>query len=391
MTQMMIKKLTSYNQEDLQAISDILCDNIESVLHYFNIDDYKMCDKMVTMNCPIHGGDNKSAFNLYYTGDSYRGNWKCRTHQCEEIFKSSIIGFIRGCLSRNEYGWTNPGDTMASFKEAIKIAKKLSKYKADDRNVSSAIDKDKKTFVQVMGSVGISSVPNKQSDTKISPQQVRSMLQIPSKYFVDRGFSTEILNKYDIGECYNPKKEMHNRAVVPVYDIDHKSLIGCSGRSIFNKCPSCSCFHDPMSDCPSAEKQWLYSKWRHSSNFKTQNTLYNMWYAYPHIKQTSTAILVESPGNVWRLEESGIHTSLAIFGSNIADRQKMLLDMSGAMNLIVIMDNDKAGRDGYEKIYQKCYRTYNVYKIDIETNDIAEMSISEIKSMILPQIEKYYL
>ena len=184
---------------------------------------------------------------------------------------------------------------------------------------------------------------------------------------------------------------MHNRAVVPVYDMDHKSLIGCSGRSIFNKCTNCSYFHDPIADCPSAEKQWLYSKWRHSSNFKTQNTLYNVWYASTHIKQTSTAVLVESPGNVWRLEESGIHTSLAMFGSNIADRQKMLLDVSGAMNLIVIMDNDKAGHDGYEKIHQKCHRTYNVYKINIEANDIAEMKISDIKSIILPQIEKYYL
>lgn len=386
----MIKKLTSYNQTDLQNISDLLCDNIESLLNYFDIHDYKMCDKMITMSCPIHGGDNKSAFNLYYTGDSYRGNWKCRTHQCEEIFKSSIIGFIRGCLSHNEYGWRNNGDDMASFKDAVKLAKKISKYKSNGLSNAASSDRDKSVFIQTVNSVTSSAIKHADS-TCVAPSQVKKMLSIPSQYFIDRGFSSEILSRYDVGECYNNKKEMNNRAVVPVYDIDHKYLIGCSGRSVFDKCPVCSAYHDPLADCPNEDKAWLYSKWRHSSNFKTQNTLYNIWYASKHIKHTSTAVLVESPGNVWRLEEAGIHTSLGLFGSNMADKQKMLLDISGAMNLVVIMDNDKAGNDGYEKIHNKCNRTYNLYKVNIEAGDIADMSVNDVKSFIVPQIEKYYL
>ena len=50
-------------------------------------------------------------------------------------------------------------------------------------------------------------------------------------------------------------------------------------------------------------------------------------FAKEFIKESGIVILVESPGNVWRLEEAGVHNSVAIFGSSLADRQKMILDI----------------------------------------------------------------
>lgn len=95
-----MKKSRSYDQYQLKELSYLVCDNIEDLFSVLNISSYKISGNMISMSCPIHGGDNDSALNLYHEGDSYRGNWKCRTHQCEQVFKSSIIGFIRGCLSR---------------------------------------------------------------------------------------------------------------------------------------------------------------------------------------------------------------------------------------------------------------------------------------------------
>ena len=122
---MVKKKFRSYEQHQLQQISDMVCDNIEELLNILGITEYKLLNNMVSMSCPIHGGDNVSACNLYYTGDSYRGNWKCRTHQCEQIFKPSILGFIRGCLSHSQNNWTHNGDNMVSFNDAIEFATKL--------------------------------------------------------------------------------------------------------------------------------------------------------------------------------------------------------------------------------------------------------------------------
>ena len=116
--------------------------------------------------------------------------------------------------------------------------------------------------------------------------------------------------------------------------------------------------------------------------FKSQNHLYNFWFAKQHILESTIVVLVESPGNVWRLEEAGIHNSVALFGAHLTDRQKILLDGSGAMTIITIMDNDDAGKKAAQTISDKCKNTYNVVNINIEKNDIAEMSVEEINNTI---------
>jgi 5S rRNA maturation endonuclease (ribonuclease M5) len=190
-----------------------------------------------------------------------------------------------------------------------------------------------------------------------------------------------------VGLCDTPGKEMFGRVVVPIYDNDYKYMVGCSGRSIYEKCVLCKAHHDPVDGCPSSENSWRFSKWKHGANFKSHNHLYNFWFAKKYILQTSTAIVVESPGNVWRLEENGIHNSVGIFGSSLSDRQKILLDSSGAMNLIVLTDNDDAGRKAAEQIKNKCQNTYRVFIPPFSKGDIGEMDSTDIKNEILPYIE----
>lgn len=379
----MTKKFRSYNQQQLKALSDKLCDDIDNLLDSLGIIEYKILDRMIVMKCPIHGGDNNSACNLYYKGDSYRGNWKCRTHQCEEIFKASIIGFIRGCLSRHN-GWTGGGDSMVSFNDAVDYAIKFTKQK----NIDFKIDKkeiEKNNFINIVNNVQ-QETKDKFDINKISRKDIIRNLQIPSTYFIQRGFSREILLKYDVGECISHDKEMSHRAVVPVYDSSHQYMVGCSGRSLFSICHKCKSYHDLDNTCPNDDYKWQYSKWKHNKGFKTQEHLYNLWYAKDFIQQSRSIIIVESPGNVWRLEEAGIHNSVALFGSVLQDKQKLLVDLSGAMTIYVLMDNDDAGKKASNKIYEKCSRTYNVYNIDIDHPDVAEMTVDEIKEIIIPQI-----
>lgn len=379
------KKSVSYNQHKLKLLSDKLCDNIEPLLDYFGIE-YKRLSKMVTMSCPIHGGDNSSALNLYPEGDTYRGNWKCRTHNCEEIFKSSIIGFIRGVISHNNYNWSKNGDTLCSFDEALIFAQNFIKQNLSDIKI------DKKTIEKSSFVNTINYINTKQNNnqSRVTRQHIKKSLIIPSKYFIDRGFSEEILKKYDVGDCVSENKEMSDRAVVPVYDIDYKYMVGCTGRSIYEKCDKCSSFHNSNLACPDDQYSWLMSKWRHNKDFQTKEYLYNYWFAKDFIKKTGHAIIVESPGNVWRLEESGIHNSIAIFGCSLSDKQKMLLDMSGALTLVLIMDNDDAGKKATDAIIKKCQKIYNIQNIDISKNDIASMTIQEIKTEISSKLEKLY-
>lgn len=378
----MKKKSHLNDQAKLKIVCDELCDNIESLLDHFGIE-YVYSGKLITMSCPIHGGDNKSALNLYPQGDVYRGNWKCRTHGCEKHFKSSIIGFVRGIISSQKYNWSKDQDKSCSFQEALNfclafINKDLSKIK-----ISSA-DKDKRSFV---GAIRYISPEKTTAANGISRSQIRSNLEIPAEYYLNRGYSREILDKYDIGLCNRSGREMSNRVVVPIYDHKHQFMVGCSGRSIYEKCNNCGCFHNKEETCPNEDQYRFHSKWKHSASFQSQNHLYNIWFAKNHILESHTVIIVESPGNVWRLEEAGIHNSVAIFGSSLSDRQKMILDASGAMTIITMMDNDEAGKKASELIKQKCYKTYNVKNIEFPAQDIAELSVDYIRTNIKTLLE----
>jgi 5S rRNA maturation endonuclease (ribonuclease M5) len=388
MTMTMTKKSRSYSQQQLKILSDYLCDDIDNLLDVLNITDFKMFDRMIAMKCPIHGGDNSSACNLYYRGDSYRGNWKCRTHQCEETFKGSIIGFIRGCLSRQK-GWTGPGDPTASFQEALDYAIKFSKKDPAALKINKK-EIEKNNFVNVITHIQSTNTNSSDSTPKISRQAVIKNLSIPSSYYTKRGFTEEILIKYDVGDCLSKNKEMFDRAVVPVYDSSGSYMAGCSGRSVNSICKICNSYHDPSNDCPQEEYRWQYSKWKHNKGFKTQEYLYNLWYAKDYIQQSKSIILVESPGNVWRLEEAGIHNSVAIFGASLQDKQKLLIDLSGAMTIYTLMDNDDAGKKAAQKIYEKCHKTYNISNIEIDHLDVGDMSINEIVEIIAPQIKDKY-
>ena len=372
------------DQAKLKVLCDDLCDNIEDLLDHFGLE-YKSNGKMISMACPIHGGDNEGAINLYVQGDSYRGNWKCRTHNCEKIFKGSIIGFIRGIISSNKYDWKKNGDETCTFKETINFVTGFLKKNLNDIKVSR-LSRNKQQFSNAIGHI-------KHKDSHHSKNLpvrsiVRNNLSIPAQYYLDRGFSPNILNKYDIGLCDKPGKEMSNRVVAPIYDMDHHYMIGCTGRSIFEKCDNCKCFHMASATCPPDHQKYLYSKWKHSANFKSQNCLYNMWYAHPFIKKTGYAILVESPGNVWRLEEAGIHNSVAMFGCNLSDRQKIILDSSGAMSIIILTDNDEAGKKAADQIIAKCQNTYRIFYPTISKQDVGEMSIEEINTEIKQYIER---
>lgn len=380
---MMTKKFRSPDQAKLKIVCDNLCDDIERLLDTLNIE-YKTNSKFISMPCPIHGGDNPSAVNIYPEGETYRGNWKCRTHNCEREFKSSIIGFIRGVISRQKYDWSEPGDKSCSFQEALDYALAFLDKDLKSIKVSNA-DRDKQSFTSIVNHIRTTNTVEEIS--KVTRKQIIKSISIPSQYYIDRGYSVDILNKYDVGLCQKSDKPMFNRVVVPIYDNDYKYMVGCTGRSIFEKCSGCGAYHSSNSNCPSKDTSWMYPKWKHSADFKSQNYLYNFWFAKQHILESSTAIIVESPGNVWRLEENGIHNSVAIFGSSLSDRQKILLDSSGAMNLVILTDNDDAGRKAAQQIKNKCQNTYRTFIPNISKPDVGEMTKEEIQNEIKNYLE----
>ena len=339
------------SQDQLSQISVKLFERVTDLLDLFEIE-YEELGNRITFACPVHGGDNTTALTIFTEGDTLAGNWCCWTHNCESTHKNTMIGFVRGVLSYRK------GSSYGFF-DTIKFCLDFLDCKLDSiKDVPQ--EKDKDNFIR---SSQILTKEKKEQSGKITREKVRKDLCREVQYYTDRGYLPETLDKFDVGICDNPEKMMYDRIVVPIYDDDHKYMIGCIARS---------------------QSENVKPKWIHSKGFRKGSCLYNYWHAKQYISESETVVLVEGQGDVWRLDEAGIYNAVGIFGCSLSDEQLIILERSGALNLVLITDNDEAGSDAKDKIKEQCGRLFNIYTPDIPKKDVGDMTIEEIESLIKP-------
>ena len=341
----------STDRRKITAISNGLVERITDLLSHFEIK-YEVFDNRVTFACPIHCGDNPTAVSIFTTGDSTIGNWQCFTHHCESEYKQDILGFLQGLLSSVE-------EEDISFGDTIKFACGFLESSFDDLE---GYENNIVTFTELANKVFEKRIEHRKG---ISREEIRGRIQIPASYYLGRDFLPETLDKFDIGLCSIPNKPMSNRIVVPVYDNDHQYMIGCVGR---------------------AAKDNINPKWLNSKGFNSGASLYNYWHAKNYILESGTAILVEGQGDVWRLDEAGIYNVVGMFGCSLSEQQRLILEKSGALKLVVMTDSDDAGNLAREKIAKQCERMYNIKFVDLPQKDVGDMSVEEIKTHVEPQL-----
>ena len=348
MTQQVSNRLS---QHQLGQISKRLFEKATDLLDLFEIE-YEELSNRITFACPIHGGDNTTALTIFTEGDTLAGNWCCWTHNCEATYKNTMIGFVRGVLSYRE------GSSYGFF-DTIKFCLDFLDCKLDSiKDVPQ--EKDKDNFIR---SSRILTKEKKEQSGKITREKVRKDLDNEVQYYTDRGYLSSTLDKFDVGICNNPDKMMYGRIVVPIYDDDHKYMIGCIGRS----------------QCETVKPKWIHSK-----GFRKSSCLYNYWYSKKYIAESETVVLVEGQGDIWRLDEAGIYNAVGIFGCSLSDEQLIILERSGALNLVLLMDNDEAGSVAKNKIKEQCGRLFNIRSPEILQKEVGDMSVEEVKSIIEP-------
>ena len=301
--------------------------------------------------CPVHGGDNPEGCSIFTDGMTSKGNWQCWTNHCEDDYTNSIFGFVRGALSESR-GRKIPLNEVAGW------CSNFFNMSIEDLERAEGSQERRVNILDVFNRSIEREILN------ISREEIRSRINIPAEYYVDRGFCRETLDKFDVGFCSEKNRPMSGRVVVPVYDEDY-NYMGCVGRSI----------NDQMSP-----------KWMHSKGFK-KSLLYGLNIATKYIKLTKTVILVEGQGDVWRMHEAGHKNCVGIFGSSINDDQLLLLEQSGALNVVILTDSDEAGNKACDQIIKKCGRRFNYYRPDITTKDVGDMSVEQIKEELHPQLK----
>ncbi len=363
--------MQKFNFNEISYIQDRACERITEILNALGIEFTERHDYL-QFRCPCHNGDNERS--VYWAIST--NHWKCMTHHCEKDKisgkSSSIFGLIRGDISNKINKPFYFDQTVLFTAKVLGLCDiKMDNITQEDIEINKIIKQHKKRKI------------NKPDSNSILLSDIVSKFNKDDIYYPKRGVTQEIINKYHISYCEEKGKRFNQRAFFPILDSTGKYIVGFSARSIWDKCKICNCYHNPKYTCPGKNKRKLYEKWIHSKGLKSEKHLYNYWFAKYHISKSGTAIICESPGNVWALEMAGINNGVAIMGSSMSKIQRQLLQKAGALTLILILDNDKAGKEATKKIVDELNYYFRVISIIPENvNDVAEMNRSDIINKI---------
>ena len=291
--------------------------------------------------CPVHGGRNMN-FQLRTDGHSIPIYWACHSHHCEEKFKPSLLGLVRGIL-------TYQNGKEVSLKAAIDC---MRKYVGDTVTPTKRYARPKP----------------KSNNLSITRAQVRARLQIPSPFFLDKGYSSDVLDSFDIGHS-----SIRGKTIVPFYDEKGVTCIGFTERSEKPFCHRCRQCHFPADDCSRTEPKWFLPK-----GFEKSSYLYN----YSNVKSFphQVVLLVEGPGDVLKASEANLPV-LASLGCDLSSEQAMKLSSLGRI-IRIAYDNDEPGKSGAVRVYQKLLAMkacVTLFPIPSMFKDLGEMPADEIR------------
>jgi len=91
---------------------------------------------------------------------------------------------------------------------------------------------------------------------------------------------------------------------------------------------------------------------------------------------------VEGPPDIWRLAEAGIYNSIAVFGDKLTEEQQNKLNNLPVFNMVILTDNDKAGKTARSNIELQCKRYYNIIHKQTINKDCGDSSTQELRELL---------
>jgi len=323
---------------DLDTLKALANENISLILDAFNLDYVDRYD-FYQMTCPIHGGDNPTAFSWVKN----RGYFRCFTRHCERD-GADVFDFVQKFKRC----------TLVQAKEIVSSIIMSGNYK----DMPEAELQAQAAFQRY--------VKNNHKPVKefqiFDPKCLEKLIR--PQYLLDRGFSQEVLDEFNIGHSNNPRSPYYNRDVIPVYHHDGP-LVAFTARIV----------HEDY-------EARNIAKWYHTSGFPKAQTLFNLHRAKDSIRKSHTVIVVEGPLDVLKCWMAGIYNVVAVLGSDLSGPQRSLLLEAECFDLILAFDNDIAGKDSTSKIRKICGPYFNIYQYILpEGKDIGDLSVEEVKEL----------
>lgn len=338
---------------DLDKVKDIIFQDIFKLLDSFNLE-YTQDRDNIFMKCPIHeGSDNPNGLSISLD----KQIWRCWTRGCHEHYNRNIWGFIKGVLNTD------------SFSDVLKYVSKLydlSGAKNKDVKPVASIDNDGDSFSTIITTIRRNKTHSIRNNKALRNDELK-VGKAPSAYFISRGYREETLRFFGVQDSTDREGPLKHRAIIPIKF--NNNYVGYIAR---------------------ATKEWLQPKYIFSEGIRKTDYLYNYDNALSAAHKTNCLWVVEGQGDVWRLWECGVHNVVGLFGKDISGEQRKLLLSSGVTTLIILTDNDQAGRESKIKIKRDLGRLFKLIFPKMHTKDLGNMFVENVKQNILSDLKGYY-
>jgi len=352
---------TTNTRLDLNKVAEIVFQDIDRLLKSFNLDYTQDADN-IFMKCPIHSGsDNPTALSISLD----KQMWRCWTRGCHEHYQANIFGFVKGMLDTDSFS-----DALRYICKLYDVNQAKENYDNNNYRIDNSICDDTSEFSKVVSSIKKPRKRNKDSGEYISGSKPATE-RTPSAYFISRGFKPSTLEHFGVRDTLSGTSGLlRNRSIIPI-DNANGEYCGYIGR---------------------ATRDFVQPKYIFSKGIRKSDYLYNYHSAISELSKSSidTLFLVEGQGDVWKLWECGVKNTVGLFGKDISIMQKSLLLTSGVTTLVVLTDNDQAGREAKIKIKRDMSRLFRLVFPKMHTKDLGSMFVENIKENILKDLKGYY-
>lgn len=328
--------------------------DVEVLLGVLGFDSTKAGMNDVRSRCLIHGGDNPTAFSIR----TDLKLWRCYTKSCEldssGNYSNDVISLV---MKVNNI----------SFYQALKFLSDLFNVPIDDENISEEEFNSYRTTVDTKRFTNTITRINKvrgDVPSVISEDVVLSYIFNRDGYFINKGFSKETLDKFEIGA----KKDIYGTAwaTIPIRDA-FGNLVSVSNRRTNGD-------QDP--------------RYILEEDFEKSRVLYNLNNAL--VLGEQTIIIVEGFKAAWAVVEAGFENVVACMGAKITKDQINLLIKSNFRNCVLMFDGDEAGLKGMlsaSELLKKYFKVSTAYLPDnVSPDDLPREDLKQFLQMYVELI-----
>lgn len=297
---------------DNKRINDICDEHVEEILNKLGYE-YVYDNGWIATPCIFHGGTKN---NLKYRN----GRWYCFS-ECRCSY--TMIDFLCKALD-------------ASYIEVIKWVKH--EFDLNDEHIENN-DERVETRKKIALIKRLTRNGGNATYSKIDQSILNDVLDIHHEYILSQGFKDETLTHFGVG--FDLFGGLSGRVCFPI-DAPNGDIISVSGRTI-----------EPVTDDN--------PKYKILGHTKVKDTLYNISRID---KSLGYVIVVEGFKDVMYLYQEGYQNVVATIGAGASEAQERLLKQLGVI-VIAIGDNDEAGRNASQKLYNRMHKHSSVYRIDL--------------------------